>query len=202
MCARCCRWRRASPSACARDVTQHVKRRHSGSRTLKPIQDRAAALRTGPGGAGGVYPVRVPGGQHTPAASPSPCPVPLPLHALPLHPPCPYPTHGAPIRRGPCAVVWSWPCGYTVRRCARGAGLRGHIATGQHVDAEQRGRTSRCALARCWRCKVPRAAGFGGPRVTFAQLWPRPHRSARFVVDSCQPPINFRHRNYSPDLSV
>ena len=27
-------------------------------------------------------------------------------------------------------------------------------------------------------------------------------RSARFVVDSCQPPINFRHRNYWPDLPV
>jgi hypothetical protein len=31
--------------------------------------------------------------------------------------------------------------------------------------------------------------------MAFAQLWPRPHRSARFVIDSCQPPINFCHRN-------
>ena len=35
----------------------------------------------------------------------------------------------------------------------------GHIAAGQHVDAEQHGRTSRCALARSWKRKVPRAAG-------------------------------------------
>jgi hypothetical protein len=40
-----------------------------------------------------------------------------------------------------------------------GGGSGGHIAAGQHVDAEQHGRTLRCALARCWKCKVPHAAG-------------------------------------------
>ena len=31
-------------------------------------------------------------------------------------------TH-APVPWGPVPVVWSWPCVYTARRCARGAGF-------------------------------------------------------------------------------
>ena len=46
-----------------------------------------------------------------------------------------------------------------------------------------------------WKSKVPHAAGFNSPRAAFAQPWPRTHRSARFVVDSCQLPINICHRN-------
>ena len=144
---------------------------------------------------------------HCPARLPSALPVPYSLHpttrclpaptsacppALPLCParghPCPCPL---PCARG---VELALRVHSTAVR-PRGAGLRGHIAAGQHVDAEQHGRTSRCALARCWKCTF---------HVPLAR-WPASHlcqtvasttsRSARLVVDSCQPPINYCHRN-------
>jgi hypothetical protein len=82
----------------------------------------------------------------------------------------------------------------------------GAVRTSSHTTARVRltvnGRTSRCALARCWKCKVPRAAG------SMARVTPLPNSglghiaAPGFMVDSCQPPINFRHRNYSADLPV